>query len=229
MSHLKLYRKEALKKQYKSKEFGEAIIEQPEMIDNSILFLIASVCVLVVLVFVTPVEASKHFVTQHHKSNYFPVVMPQTTLVDKHLVADGTEVSTSTSVAQIRFFNHATQGEVQQITAGHAGTYFSIATAGDTTKEYQAIGRILLPSQYHEYSFWIEDEQVSANQKVQLEHAGQSMTGTITSVSAKYHSGQRLIVVQLQPPYEKNLLNPNHTLRIRVLKYRANFLEMLQG
>lgn len=85
MSYQKLFRKEALRHQYKSQEFGESVIQQPLLLDKALLLMAIAVCLLMGLVVVYPFVSTERLSLEAHESNYFPIVSPTPVVVERHL------------------------------------------------------------------------------------------------------------------------------------------------
>ena len=103
MSYLKLYRKEALKHQYKSQEFGEAIVQQPQSVSHGILLLAFCLVLLGLAVLIVPLATSVSYPVRSHESNFQPIVFPYPVVVDEFRVFDGTEVLPDSVIGQVRY------------------------------------------------------------------------------------------------------------------------------
>lgn len=231
MSYLKLFRKEALKHQYKSQEFGSSVIEQPALLDRSLLVLIIGVVLLFILVASFPLISSQRYLLDIHDSNYLPLMSPVPVVIERHLYQDGSLINTKQAVSQIRFFqNDSREHAVELLHSTDAGFYFALAATGEAVPAYQPIARILRINPEHLYFFWLTEsniERLKPGQQIELQAGQYEASGLIHSIVGPYQNNRMNIGVILHSPFDINLLNPAVTPKLDVTVKRRNIFELL--
>src|SRR5690606_12297364 len=111
MSYLKLFRKEALRQQYRSQEFGDSVIQQPLLLDKALWIMLAAVCLLLGLAVVYPFVSTERLSLAAHESNYFPILSPVPIVVERHLHPDGSRINREQIITQVRTFDTVSRTE----------------------------------------------------------------------------------------------------------------------
>ena len=232
MSYLKLYRKEALKHQYKSQEFGEAIVQQPQSVSHGILLLAFCLVLLGLAVLIVPLATSVSYQVRSHESNFQPIVFPYPVVVDEFRVFDGTEVLPDSVIGQVRYYpDGSVEQKFQAVKAMDAGFFFAGAEVGTTVSALQPIAKILRQNRNNLFHFWLDGDipQVAENnQKVELVVGNLSVTGQIVSMQNSLSGGTK-ISVKLLPPFNKSILSPTHSIKLVISQRRNNVLALLRG
>ena len=230
MSYLKLYRKEAVKQQFQSKEYGEAVVQQPDGFARSIGMLCICLAVLGLLIAFVPINATKYYAILSHESNYEPLVIPSESVVVKHFIQAGSVVESQTRVAHVRFFEAT--GEIKNFTVESSGRgiYFPTVDEGNTSLPYQAIGKVLKRSANQEYWFWVDVSSLSlhVNQKLDIVPNNNAVTGKVRYISSPYLNGKAKISLHLNAPFETSILDPNHAIKVRVQQKHKNIFDLLR-
>ena len=104
MSIVSMFRKEALKHQYKSQEFGEAVIQQPSVLNQGILLLLFIALCFTIAIVVIPLATAKGYEVRSHDSNFQPVVLPKDVIVEDFAIYDGAQVTPNSIIGQVRYY-----------------------------------------------------------------------------------------------------------------------------
>jgi hypothetical protein len=231
MSYLKLFRKEALKHQYKSKEFGDSVIEQPLALNRSLIILGAALGLFFILVLSYPLVSTQTYALTVHDSNYLPLVSPVPLTLDRHLLLDGSAVNANQAVSQVRVFKADSRvEEIDLLLSPEAGYYFAGATAGTSVPAFQPLAKILRHNHENIYFFWLIEsnpQRFKPGQTIVLRAGTKRALGTIHSILGPYQSHRLNIGIRLVSPYDLALLTPNVTTELELSVQRDNFFKLL--
>lgn len=233
MSYLKLFRKEALRHQYKPQEFGESVIHQPLLLDKALIAMFIAISLLVSLAVIYPFVSIDRLSLEAHESNYSPILYPSPLVVERHLHPDGSRISRDQMITQVRTFDASSRREqVELISSSESGVYFSILNAGATAEAFQPIAKVLRSNDDHLFFFTLvgsKSEQLKPGQQVKL-MAGQSQAiGKVHSVIGPLQQGRVNVGIQLQPAYDIGILHPSIAVRLELSVKRNNFFALLRG
>ena len=232
MSLVNLFRKEALKNQYKSAEFGEAIVTSPSLVNYAILLLLASVFILVFLAIVVPIVGEKQLGMSSHESNYYPIVFPEKSIIERHYISNGSSISKDTNVSQIRYFEAKKHETTVALTGNESGNFFYTSEPGEVVAAFAPIGKVLKRNPHDTYTFSLKRGQHNAlniNQIVEVvAHNKIKHQGKIVAVDTLTNGGTKL-VIQLTKPYDISLLNPNRETKLVIPSKLKNILALIKG
>lgn len=232
MSYLKLFRKEALRKQYKNQQYGESVIQQPLLLDKALLLMLVAITLLLSLAVLYPFISIERFSLMAHDSNYVPIISPVPVVVERHLVADGSRVNRKQQVTQVRTFDQTSwQQQVDLIPSTESGWYFSALHAGSTAQPFETIAKVLRHNEDHLFFFSLSDtsaEQLKPGQQVQLSAGQNQAQGRVHSVIGPYQQGRITVGIQLEPSYDLSLLHPAAAVRLERTIKRNNFFALLR-
>lgn len=231
MSYLKLFRKEALKHQYKSQEFGDSVIEQPLALNRSLLILVVTLGLFFALVASYPLVSTQTYSLTVHDSNYLPLVSPVPLTLDRHLLVDGSEVNAKQAVSQVRIFKSDSRvEEIDVLLSPETGYYFAGATAGTSVPAFQPLAKILRHNPENIYFFWLIEsnpQRFKPGQTIVLQTGTKRATGIIHSIIGPYQSNRLNIGIRLVSPYDLAILTPNVTAELELSVKRDNFFKLL--
>jgi len=232
MSYQKLFRKEALRHQYKSQEFGESVIQQPLLLDKALLIMVIAVCLLMSLAVVYPFVSTERLSLEAHESNYFPIVSPTPVVVERHLHPDGSRINREQVITQVRTFDGVSRREqVDLMSASETGVYFSVINAGTSAQPFQPIAKILRTNEDHLFFFTLtgaKAEQLKPGQWVKLTAGHHQASGKVHSVIGPFQQGRINIGIQLQSAYDVGVLHPSAAVRLELSVKRNNFFALLR-
>ena len=233
MSYLKLFRKEALKYQYKSHEFGESVIEQPGLLDRALIVLVAVLVLFGLLVLSYPMITSQQYPLTVHDSNFYPLVTPYPVVLEKHLVRDGVAIGMQQSVSKVRFFHPDSREELSRLLRSQQdGYYFGIAAEGSTVEAYQPVAKVLQTAKANIFYFELSSNrelEITTGQKVMIKASNLVATGVIDSMLGPFQGQRFNLGIKLLPPYDVNLLNPSVSAELNLTIERDNILSMLRN
>lgn len=232
MSYLKLFRKEALRQQYKSQEFGDSVIQQPLVLDKALLAMVLAVCLLMSLAVVYPFVSTERLSLTAHESNYFPIVSPTPIVLERHLHPDGSRVNRDQVITQVRSFDAGSRREqVDLLSSSESGVYFSVVNAGTTAQAFQTIAKVLRINDNHLFFFTLSGakaEQLKPGQLVQLKAGHHQANGKVHSVIGPFQQGRINVGIQLEPTYDVGVLHPSAAVRLELSVKRNNFFALLR-
>jgi|GEM_PF-1487473 hypothetical protein len=233
MSYLKLFRKEALRQQYRSQEFGDSVIQQPLLLDKALWIMLAAVCLLLGLAVVYPFVSTERLSLAAHESNYFPILSPVPIVVERHLHPDGSRINREQIITQVRTFDTVSRTEqVDLIRSNESGVYFSMVNAGTTAQAFQPFAKVLRINDDHLFFFSLSGakaEQLKPGQLVQLKAGQQQGKGRVHSVIGPFQQGRINVGIQLEPAYDIGILHPSAAVRLELSVKRNNFFALLRG
>lgn len=232
MSYLKLFRKEALRQQYKSQEFGDSVIQQPLLLDKALLVMIIAVFFMLFLAIIYPFVSTERLNLAAHESNYFPIVSPVPIVVERHLHPDGSRINREQVITQVRTFDVTSRIEqIDLISSNETGVYFSMLNAGTTAQAFQAFAKILRVNNEHLFFFTLsgaKSEQLKPGQLVTLKAGQHQAKGKVHSVVGPFQKGILNIGIQLEPAYDVAVLHPSAAVRLELSVKRDNFFALLR-
>lgn len=233
MSYFKLFRKEALRQQYKSQEFGESVIEQPAILNKALLSLVIALVLFVLLAASFPFISTQRYNVEVHDSNYLPLVSPVPVVVEKHLQADASLINTNQPVSQIRLFQNDSRIEVMDVIRSvDSGYFFSLVAEGSTVPAFQPIAKVLRKNDEHIYFFWLTDaggNNITPGKTVKLQSGSFKVQGYIQSVAGPYLENRLNVGIRLVSPFEAAILNPTAATHLELSVKRNNFFDLLGG
>jgi hypothetical protein len=232
MSIVTLFRREALKHQYKSAEFGEAIVTTPSVINRSIALLFVSLVILVFLSYVVPVKEVRKINLNAHESNFYPVIYPVDSIVEHHYIPNGSRVVKNSTVSQLRVFKNDNSEHSIGINSKEDGNYFHVAEPGQVVKAFSPIGKILREKSNNTYLFTIifpKANILHINQFVTLVSENKAeYQGKIISVK-KLSNKECKLGIKLTRPYDISLISPLNRVKLIIPNEKKNIFELIKG
>lgn len=232
MSYLKLFRKEALRHQYKSQEFGESVIQQPLLLDKALVAILIAICLLISLAVFYPFVSTDRLSLEAHESNYFPIVSPGPVVVEQHLYPDGSRINREQIVTQVRYFDAESRRErVELLSSSDSGFYFATVNAGAATQGFQTIAKVLRINEAHLFFFILSNakaEQLKPGQLVELKTGKHRASGKLHSVIGPFQQGKINIGIQFEQPYDLGVLHPSAAIHLQLSVNRSNFFALLR-
>ena len=92
MSIVNMFRKEALRNQYKSSDIGKSLIKQPKIINNSISALIAIFVFSFLVINVLTLSTKRSLDAKVSSEHYTPLIYNEVVVINKHFAIDGESV-----------------------------------------------------------------------------------------------------------------------------------------
>ncbi|MDF3125398.1 hypothetical protein [Rheinheimera sp. 1928-s] len=232
MSYLKLFRKEALRHQYQTQEFGKSVIQQSHMLDKSIVIMFIAFGLLIFFALVFPFVSREQLNLEAHESNYFPIVSPVPVVVERHLNMDGSRINREQVIVQVRSFDSKSQLEqVDLLKSSESGTYFAMVNSGSTALAFQTIAKVLRINDDHLFFFSLtgtKPNQIQPGQVVNLRAGSLWARGKVHSVIGPFQQGRINVGIQLQLPYEPSVLHPSADVRLELNVKRNNFFALIK-
>lgn len=231
MSYLKLFRKEALRHQYQTQEFGKSVIQQSHVLDKAIVILFIAFGMLIFFALVYPFISRTLLNLNAHESNYFPIVSPVPVVVERHLNIDGSRINHEQAIVQVRSFDPESQLEqVDLLKSSESGIYFAMVNSGSTAQAFQTIAKVLRNNDDHLFFFSLagtKPEQIQPGQWVKIRAGSLWAQGKVHSVIGPFQQGRINVGIQLQLPYDPGLLHPSAEVHLELNVARENFFALL--
>ena len=230
MSQFKLFRQEALKNQYKSAEFGESVISQPDWLHSWFGWLLLLVLLSLGLAAVVPINSQQQVRLTLLHSHFQPLVSADPVVVEQHLVAAGVLVDVGQPVAQLRRLTAAEpEGLLFNLLAASRGEYFPEAAVGSTLPALQPVGRVLRPEATSDFQFAVAEpvDQLRVGQTVGLTFAAQRLSGQLVSISP-HQQQSRVLGIRLSAGFDRSQLAPGSEFVLQLRVQRKNIFSLLE-
>lgn len=246
MSNTKLFRQEALKHQFKSQDYGEALVQMPSSIEKSLGLLIVVILISLFVAMVIPVSVSHVFDGKASVANYIPVVSNHPVVIEQHLQAELSQITRTQKVVQVRIPNRGDEDpETVMIKSPTNGVYFPLVSPGQTLSPLTPIARVLIQNQSHHYLLDITtDSQLVVGSQVKVSSGSQVAQGVLldvkkSSFQSASSEGSRAILepsskrnksllVKLNPPYSLAMFAPNQPILLEIQSKQSNMLRLLR-
>jgi|GEM_PF-5981315 len=240
MANTRLFRQEALKHQFKSQDYGEALVQMPASIEKSLAVLLLVLCLSVFTALVMPVSVSSVYSGQASVGNFVPVVSSLPVIVEQHLSNESHQVATGQKLAQVRIPNRgdAVQESVQ-ITAPSPGIYFPLASPGQTLQPLVPIAKLLRQPKAHHYWLTVNtSNELIKGSAISLNRGNYSATGVLVDVKKHISidestlnpanaSVTKSILVKVTPPYSLTLFAPGQVIQLHMQTTQRNIFKLL--
>lgn len=232
MSNIRLFRKEAVRHQFRSQEFGEAVIEQPRLLDKAIIYLGGGVLLMGLAAAAIPLSGVRAVALQPAMDNYQPVVMARPAVIAQQMLRNGARVMARQPVAKVRLFPESGESEITEwVHSPESGIYFPVKEQGTLTEPYQPIAYVLRENSDNQYGFWLQDAEQNKNilpgQPVRLVIGRTTMHAKIVEVSGHYSDGRQKLVIELLAGPDKAHLSPQAKVLLYGVEKSGNIFELL--
>ncbi len=230
MSQFKLFRQEALKNQYKSAEFGESVISQPDWFPTWFGWLLLLVVCTLGVAFIVPLHVQQQVRLTLLHSHFLPLVSADPVVVEQHLVMAGTMVDVGQPVAQLRRLTSAQpEGQMFRLMSASRGEYFPEAEIGSTLPALQPVGRILRSETASDFQFSLSEhlDQLRVGQRVELSFGSQRLHGHVVSLSPHQHRS-RVVGIRLNSVVDRSQLAPGSEFVLQLSLQRKNIFSLLE-
>lgn len=233
MSVINMFRKEALRHQYKSQEFGHSVIKQPSIISNAIIGLCAFMLVGVIGVQFVTLTTNQAYDIQLSSENYQPQVMSKTLVIEKHMVKEGAKVNRDQVLAKLVTVGEGNQAHNQEVylRATGEGYYFHANTDSNVIRAFEPIGYLLKDAQPDGFAFWLKEKPkspVMVGGEVILEFDGKQIKGQIAMVIGVFsHQRGQKVLVHFKDKRHISLLSPNTHLKMVLQQQPRTIAELL--
>ncbi|AQP99737.1 hypothetical protein B0W48_07985 [Pseudoalteromonas aliena] len=231
MSIVNMFRKEALRNQYKSSDIGKSLIKQPKIINNSIAALIAifvfSFLVINVLTFSTKSSLDAKVSPEH----YTPLIYNEVVVINKHFAIDGERVRKNQQLLTISKFDSNSKLEKEVIRSPSDGLFFHSLIEKNIIQPFEPLGYLLSTSSENELSFWIssnENMSINVNDHVTLIVNNDELKGIVTMVvgSNKNNKEQKVHLKLEANNYSK--LSPTADIKILLTQQSEKVLNLIK-
>jgi hypothetical protein len=202
MSIVNMFRKEALRNQYKSSEIGKSLIKQPRIINQSILLLIAVLLFSFFIITILTFSTNKSIKIKVAPENYIPLIYNEVIIINKHHVIDGESVKKNQALLSTSKLSSNSELKSDLIRSPSNGFFFHSKIENNIAKPYEPLGYLLNSSSENELSFWIysnENTNIKVNDKIKLIVNREVINGIITMIiGRKSHKKEQKIYLKLE-------------------------------
>ena len=232
MSVVNMFRKEALRHQYKSQEYGHSVIKQPLIITKAIAF-VAIVLVISVIFFQFVTFSTKHaYVLTNSAENYQPIVISEPSIISSQLVSDGARVNKNQPVISVDIIDKSvTDFKSLVLKAPESGHYFHAETDSQITTAYQPIGYVLKNKADRVYFFWLAEQpkkRLRVGQQVDVKIKNHSKSGRISTVIGPIIDGRgQKIAVKFDDFSGVEFLSPLVPIKMTLQQQPKSLSELL--
>jgi hypothetical protein len=239
MSVINMFRKEALRHQYKSQEFGHSVIKQPEIINKAIILL----CVILLVIFISvqfiTLTTNQSYQLNSSAENYQPLVMSQAIVINEQLINSGSLVNKNQPLVNITVIDtlinnddDEQRNKHQYLTASKAGYYFHSSLNTTITPAYQPIGYLLKNNVENDYIFWLTErpkKEVGAGDLVEIKFNQKTLKGKVSMVFGEYIKNKGVkISIKLNDGQYLSLLSPQSTPKLLLKKQPKSIMQLLK-
>ncbi|PAJ75944.1 hypothetical protein CJF42_02670 [Pseudoalteromonas sp. NBT06-2] len=233
MSVINMFRKEALRHQYKSQEFGHSVIKQPGIISKSIIGLCLIMLIGVICVQFITLTTNHTYNLQIAAENYQPLVMSKAVVITEQLVVEGENVNKNQPVANLNIIDDLGKlNNSHYLRASISGYYFQPQTDSTIIPAFKPIGYILKHTALNDFSFWLQQKPknpVKVGDIVTLIIDEQLIEGRISMILGAFNErrGQK-ISVRLDNTNHLSLLSPKSKLKILLKQQPKTIAQLLR-
>ncbi|MBL4941336.1 MAG: hypothetical protein JKY81_06675 [Colwellia sp.] len=238
MSVINMFRKEALRQQYKNQEYGHSVIKQPAIINKSIIFL----CIILLIAFISiqfiSLTTNQSYQLNSSAENYFPLVISQAVVVNEQLVKNGTMVNKNQPLVSISHISSTGKSDNQQyqnpqyLSATNTGYYFHAQVNQSVIPAYQPVGYLLKNNDDNEFVFWLRDrpkKEVKVGNTVEIILNSQKLQGRVSMIFGEYIVGEGIrIAIKLENAQYLALLSPQSSPKLLLVKQPKNIMQLLK-
>ena len=233
MSVINMFRKEALRHQYKSQEFGQSVIKQPSIISNAIISLCVIMLIGVIAVQFVTLTTNHAYSIKISAENYQPLVMSKAVVIDKQQVNEGQKVNKNQTLANLSIITDVDQSkQTHYLKAPSLGYYFKSTTDSTIIPAFEPIGYLLKNSPSNDFSFWLQENPkspVKAGELVTLMLNEKTITARIATIVGVFVEGRgQKISLRLDNNSFLSLLSPNAKLKILLTQQPKTLTQLLR-
>jgi hypothetical protein len=226
-----MFRKEALRNQYKSSDIGRSLIKQPHIINNAILILIIVFIVSFFIVNTLTFSTNKNHKITVSSEHYTPLIYSQVVVINKHHTIDGEHVKKSQALISISTLSGVNDLKNDLIRSPSDGFFFHAKIEKNILKPFEPLGYLLTISDGGELSFWLETNKnthVKVNDRVKLIVNSQVINGVITIVIGnKSNIQEQKIYIKLESA-NYGLLSPTADIEIMLTQQPKKVINLIK-
>lgn len=233
-----MFRKEALRQQYKNQEYGHSVIKQPGFINKAIIFL----CTIILIAFIglqfITLATNQTYQLTTSVENYQPLVVSQAVVINEQLVKNGVVVKKNQPLVSISPINSVSEsGERahkndQYLRAENSGYYFHSQVDINVIPAYQPIGYLLKNSSDNEFVFWLHDKlqnKLKVGDLAEITLNSQVLHGKISMIFGEYVADEGIrIAIKLDDDQYLSLLSPQSPLQLLLKKQPKSIMQLLK-
>jgi len=228
-----MFRKEALKHQYKSQNFGHSVIRQPSFINKAIFFLFVIIFISIISLQFITISTQQSYPIKISSENYLPIVFSNSIVINKQLISDGIQVNKNQPLINIRIINDIDKHKKNQLlTAPRAGLYFHSNIDSNIIPPYQPIGFLLEYNLANEFIFWLKEKpenDINVGDNVKIQYVKNTISGRISMIFGEYVKNKGLkISIKLKDKQLLSLLSPQSSPTLSLSKQPKKFAQLLR-
>ncbi|MBB1335165.1 hypothetical protein H5200_13700 [Pseudoalteromonas sp. SG43-7] len=231
MSIVNMFRKEALRNQYKSSDIGKSLIKQPKIINNSISALIAIFVFSFLVINVLTLSTKRSLDAKVSSEHYTPLIYNEVVVINKHFAIDGESVKKNQQLLTISKFDSNSKLEKEVIRSPSDGLFFHSLIEKNIIQPFEPLGYVLSTTSENELSFWISSNKnmsINVKDKITLIVNNDELKGIVTMVigSNKNNKEQKIHLKLETNNYSK--LSPNADIKILLTQQSEKALNLIK-
>tara|TARA_B100001059_G_scaffold236417_1_gene286795 strand:- start:7321 stop:8016 length:696 start_codon:yes stop_codon:yes gene_type:complete len=231
MSIVNMFRKEALRNQYKSSDIGRSLIKQPKVINNSISALIAIFIFSFLIINFVTFSTKKSHDAKVSPEHYTPLIYNEVVIINKSHATHGEMVKKNQPLLSISKFDSQNVMKKDIIRSPADGFFFHSFADKNIIKPFEPLGYLLSPAAENELSFWVSSNNnmsIHVNDQVTLIVNNDELKGIVTMVigSNKINKEQKVHLRLEANNYSK--LSPTADIKILLTRQSEKVLNLIK-
>lgn len=230
MSVINMFRKEALRHQYKSQEFGHSVIKQPNIINKSIWALCFTMLISVIMMQYITLTSTQDFNIEIAVDNFQPLVLPAPSIITKQLVKEGEQVDKNQSIYLLSNINEI-KPKQYYLRSPSSGLFFHLNTDSNISSPYKPIGFILKNNSNNEFSFWLKDKpkkNILVGDKVTISIDEKKLEGKVSMLLGNFtNKNGKKIYIKLNNIREISALSPKANMYLSLTQQPKSIAQLL--
>lgn len=230
MSVINMFRKEALRHQYKTQEFGHSVIKQPSIINQAIWVLCFVILIIVIFIKFITLTSTQSFNLSIAVDNYLPLVTPSPSIIKEQLVNETEQVDRNQSIYLLSNINE-TQPKQYYLRAPSSGLFFHLNTDSNISSPYKPIGFILKNNSNNEFSFWLKDKPKKAilvGDQVKVTIGEKKLEGKISMMLGNFTNQKgKKIFIKFKNSRDLSSLSPKAEMQLSLKQQPKSIAQLL--
>jgi len=228
-----MFRKEALRQQYKSQEFGHSVIKQPNIINKAIMILMVIMLITIIAAQFITITAKQSYLLKISAENYQPLVLANTVVINQQLVKDGAEVNKNQPLANISIISSSKKKNKEQfLTAPYSGVYFHSQINSTIIQAYQPISYLLKNNLTNDVTFWLTEKlkrAINVGDLVRIQFNQTVINGKISMIFGEYIDKKGLkLSIKFSNNQYLTLLSPQSQPKLLLQNQPKTLIQLLK-
>ena len=233
MSVISMFRKEALRQQYKTQEFGHSVIKQPNIINKAIMILMIIMLTTIIASQFITITTKQSYLLKVSAENYQPLVLANTVVINQQLVKNGTEVKKNQPLANISIISQTKEKNKEQyLTDPNAGIYFHSQINSTIVSAYQPISYLLKNNLTNDFIFWLTEKPkrtINVGDLVKIQFNQHIINGKVSMIFGEYIDKKGIkLSIKFANNHYLTLLSPQSQPKLLLQKQPKTLIQLLK-